>query len=434
MEIEVEIAMRPESIISVNEMKSFFDQFVKDNNELFISSISYNMINDLQVRIMQIAHFPSPDYYSAIDNIKVTGNKPPIAVHCYFLHYDDQQDDIVDNDGEILSIATQTILPSIQFAHDWDSIIFDNVNDNIKVTLLNFMKASVLFADNNVCPETVTSNRIILLYGPPGTGKTTICHGLAQKLSILYSDRFSNGIILEVNTHSLFSKWFAESGKMVKKLFDRLNNIAEDKSILVFVLIDEVESIATARQSSLNGSDPSDAIRVVNALLTQLDKLRKRTNVIVMATSNLTECIDFAFLSRADMKQYIGTPSKMARYMIFKSCINELSDKGIIETVYDLLDYDKLLIISEDAINSTFPNTSKLLNSALLSEGLSGRILRRLPFLAFVYRKLIVPTPFPEFISALDFAISKQSFDQPEVVKPEKTIEIKPEVSYDQSI
>ena len=51
----------------------------------------------------------------------------------------------------------------------------------------------------------------------------------------------------------------------------------------------------------MNGSDPSDAIRVVNALLTQLDQLRKKTNVIIMATSNLTECIDFAFLSRADI-------------------------------------------------------------------------------------------------------------------------------------
>ena len=96
------------------------------------------------------------------------------------------------------------------------------------------METSILFAD------IVTSNRIILLYGPPGTGKTTICHGLAQQLPIIYSLRFENGIILEVNTHLLFSNWFAESGKMAKKLFDRLNEIASDTSVIVFVLIDEV--------------------------------------------------------------------------------------------------------------------------------------------------------------------------------------------------
>ena len=429
MEIEVEVALKPESIISVGEMQSFFDQFVIDNSELFISSINYNMLNDLQFKIMQTAPFPSSDYYSAIDQIKVIGNKPPIKVHCYYLHYDDQEDDIVDNDGEILSIATQTILPSIQFLNDWDSIIFDNFEDNIKKTLLKFMETSVKFADNNVRPDIVTSNRIILLHGPPGTGKTTICHGLAQKLSILYSRRFSSGIILEVNTHSLFSKWFAESGKMVKKLFDRLNNIAENTSILVFVLIDEVESIATARQSSMNGSDPSDAIRVVNALLTQLDQLRKRKNVIVMATSNLTECIDFAFLSRADIKQYIGPPSKMARYMILKSCISELSEKGIIEPIYDLLDLDKMFMLSEKSIENTFPNTAKLLNSAYLAEGLSGRVLRRLPFLAFIYKKLSFPAPFSEFIVALDIAISKQAIDQPESNKSEKTTDDNPETS-----
>ena len=114
MEIEIEVAIKPESMISVDEMQSFFDQFIKDNHELFISSISYNMISDIQTKIMQIAHFPSSEYYSAIDQIRISGNKPPIMVHCYFLHYDEQQDDIVDNDGEILSIATQTILPSIQ--------------------------------------------------------------------------------------------------------------------------------------------------------------------------------------------------------------------------------------------------------------------------------------------------------------------------------
>ncbi len=50
----------------------------------------------------------------------------------------------------------------------------------------------------------------------------------------------------------------------------------------------------------------------MNALLTQLDKLRKRTNCLVLATSNLTGAIDPAFMDRADLTLYIGqsvTPS-----------------------------------------------------------------------------------------------------------------------------
>lgn len=62
----------------------------------------------------------------------------------------------------------------------------------------------------------------------------------------------------------------------------------------MFVLIDEVESLAGARQAALNGSEPSDSIRVtfcsrvfvtrsqaVNAVLLGLDQLRLATNCLV---------------------------------------------------------------------------------------------------------------------------------------------------------
>jgi len=41
----------------------------------------------------------------------------------------------------------------------------------------------------------------------------------------------------------------------------------------------------------MGGSEPSDALRVVNALLTQLDKLKHRKNVLVLTTSNISEAI-----------------------------------------------------------------------------------------------------------------------------------------------
>lgn len=114
--------------------------------------------------------------------------------------------------------------------------------------------------------------------------------------------RFPRGHLIEVNAHSLFSKWFSESGKLVTKLFGKINEFVEDAGAAVFVLIDEVESLTAARRAAVAGSEPSDAIRAVNAMLTHLDALRCHPNVMVLCTSNLPEAVDVAFVDRADIK------------------------------------------------------------------------------------------------------------------------------------
>ena len=114
--------------------------------------------------------------------------------------------------------------------------------------------------------------------------------------------RFRLGHLIEVNAHSLFSKYFSESGKLVSKLFSKISEIAEDESELTFILIDEVESLTAARKAAVAGSEPADATRAVNALLTHLDALKRRRNVMVLCTSNLPEAVDVAFVDRADIK------------------------------------------------------------------------------------------------------------------------------------
>ena len=105
------------------------------------------------------------------------------------------------------------------------------------------------------------------------------------------SDKYSSGMLLEINSHSLFSKWFSESGKLVMKLFSHIEELSEDDQCLVVVLIDEVESLTAARASSSRGNEPGDAVRVVNAVLTSLDSLRRRPNVLLLCTSNLAVLI-----------------------------------------------------------------------------------------------------------------------------------------------
>jgi SpoVK/Ycf46/Vps4 family AAA+-type ATPase len=58
-------------------------------------------------------------------------------------------------------------------------------------------------------------------------------------------------------------------------MFTKIQEYIEDHKALVCVLIDEVESLTHARKSALAGTEPSDSLRVVNAVLTQLDHIRR---------------------------------------------------------------------------------------------------------------------------------------------------------------
>ena len=77
-----------------------------------------------------------------------------------------------------------------------------------------------------------------------------------------------------------------------------------------------MESLTAARKAAAGGSEPADAIRAVNALLTRLDQLRHAPNVMVLTTSNITQAIDLAFVDRADIKAYIGPPTPQARCVV----------------------------------------------------------------------------------------------------------------------
>ena len=110
----------------------------------------------------------------------------------------------------------------------------------LKPALLQYASSAMLFADAGVDNGLISCNHVILLHGPPGTGKTSLCKALAHKLSIRLGGRYPSAQLIEINAHSLFSRWFSESGKLVHKLFAHIREMVEDEDCLVMLLIDEV--------------------------------------------------------------------------------------------------------------------------------------------------------------------------------------------------
>lgn len=313
---------------------------------------------------------------------------------------------------EELSAANHWLLPAAEFHGIWESLVYET---GVKTKLLDYVTTTIYFSDKNVDSNLISWNRVVLLHGPPGTGKTSLCKALAQKLSIRLSSRYSYGQFVEINSHSLFSKWFSESGKLVTKMFQKIQQLIDDKEALVFVLIDEVESLTAARNASQAGTEPSDAIRVVNSVLTQLDQIKRHPNVVILTTSNVTEKIDLAFVDRADIKQYIGPPSEKGIYNIYLSCLEELMKCQIIYPRLQLFTIHELETMGF-ATSELLEHSLKLRNIAVKSKGLSGRALRKLPFLAHA---LFVKTPsvtLERFLEALCRTVDKQREEKADLI------------------
>lgn len=215
-------------------------------------------------------------------------------------------------------IAYRCTLPDPAFESAWDSIKMDRaVKDRLvaQAMLALTVRRSVSF---DVAPL----HGLIVLAGVPGTGKTTLARGLATKVAAMLSPAKVN--FIQVDPHGLASASLGKSQQQVTTLFNQTIPEAGMGGFAV-VLLDEVETLAADRKKMSLEANPVDVHRATDAVLASLDLLtRQHKNVLLIATTNYPQAVDSAFLSRADLIEYIPPPNNEARAEIIRDTLEGL--------------------------------------------------------------------------------------------------------------
>ncbi len=142
----------------------------------------------------------------------------------------------------------------------------------------------------------------VLLYGPPGTGKTLLAKAVANE---------SEANFFYIGGPEIVSKFVGESEERLRKMFKEAEESAPS-----IVFIDEIDAIAPKR-GEVQGEVEK---RVVSQLLTLMDGLKTRGQVIVIGATNRPDYIDPALRrpGRFDREIEIGVPDRDGRLEILQ--------------------------------------------------------------------------------------------------------------------
>ena len=142
----------------------------------------------------------------------------------------------------------------------------------------------------------------VLLHGPPGTGKTLLAKAVANE---------SEAHFILLNGPEIMSKFYGESEKKIRDIFEEA-----EKNAPSIIFIDELDSIAPKREDV--GGEVER--RVVSQILTMMDGLKSRGNVVVIGATNRINALDPALRrpGRFDREIIINVPSKKGRLAVLK--------------------------------------------------------------------------------------------------------------------
>jgi transitional endoplasmic reticulum ATPase len=226
----------------------------------------------------------------------------------------------------------------------------------------------------------------VLLYGPPGCGKTLIAKALANE---------SQASFYAINGPEIMSKYYGETEAKLREIF---REAKENAPSIIF--IDEIDSIAPKREEVYGEVEK----RVVAQLLSLMDGLTERGDVVVIGATNRIDDVDPALRrpGRFDREVEIGVPNTDERYEILQihtrgmPLDKKVSLEKLAEITSGYTGADLKALCREAALNAL----RRILPHFSEEKGIPTSVLERLKiteedFLA-AYKE-IIPTALREF-------------------------------------
>lgn len=188
----------------------------------------------------------------------------------------------------------------------------------------------------------ISPPRGVLLHGAPGTGKTLLAKAVATE---------TDSHFISVSGPEFMSKFYGESEQRIREFFDEAKENAPS-----IIFIDEIDSIAPKR-SEVTGEVER---RVVAQLLSNMDGLSERGDVVVIGATNRVNALDPAIRrgGRFDREIEIGIPNKHGREEIIlihtrgMPLADDVDLNRLAEITHGFVGADLQQLVKEAAMNS----------------------------------------------------------------------------------
>ena len=182
----------------------------------------------------------------------------------------------------------------------------------------------------------------VLLHGPPGCGKTLLAKAVANEAEANF---------YSINGPEIMSKFYGESEERLRQIFKEAQENAPS-----IVFIDEIDAIAPKREEVTGEVEK----RVVSQLLTLMDGLESRGQLVVIAATNRPNALDPALRrpGRFDREIEIGIPDKKGRLEILQihtrnmPLAEDVSLEKIAEITYGYTGADLVALCKEAAMKA----------------------------------------------------------------------------------